>query len=351
MKLAGLESLRGAAALYVLLHHIAHLNHWTGPAALPFRFGQEAVILFFLISGFVIALAQERTSQPGFRAYFRRRILRIFPIFLAALGLAAVFAPSIAGPDVRTDLPTLVGNLWQLQDLRELKPGVAVQVFGGNAPLWSLSYEWWFYLVFYGLWRWVPDHLRDLCVGVVGGAAVLIYAVAPNQAALFLSYFPIWWAGARLAHLQLSGGPVRWRGLAPLLVVVVLWGAVAGLAHLRGQALSFGHYPILPFRHALVALAMVATALALGRVRPQWPTEGLWPFTRLAGISYAVYVFHYPILASTWFEVLPTVARLAAQIGLVVMLAVLAEYWVQPWINRLFRQRGDRDPLKAMSPP
>ena len=59
-----LEGVRGFAALYVLIHHLSHpLIGQSGLKALPFRFGQEAVIVFFLISGFVIEYSAGRTPQ------------------------------------------------------------------------------------------------------------------------------------------------------------------------------------------------------------------------------------------------------------------------------------------------
>ena len=36
-----------------------------------------------------------------------------------------------------------------LQDRSYAKPGVWVSLVGGNAPLWSLSYEWWFYMAYF----------------------------------------------------------------------------------------------------------------------------------------------------------------------------------------------------------
>jgi peptidoglycan/LPS O-acetylase OafA/YrhL len=347
MKLSGLESLRGAAALYVLLHHAAVLNGWPVPLGLVFRFGQEAVIAFFLISGFVIALAQERTTEPGFGAYLRRRAFRIYPVFLMALALAFVFAPSLPHA-VRTDLPTLVGNLLQLQDLSQLKPGVAFEVFGGNDPLWSLSYEWWFYLFFYGLWRWRPDRTRDRDVTVAGAAGVIVFALAPNPIALFLAYFPLWWAGARLAHLHLSGGPVQWRAFSPLAIVAALWGGVAAAAAMKGTELSIGHYPLLPLRHSVVALGAVGVALTLRAWRVDWMARGWAPLTAFAGVSYAVYVLHYPVLASGWFAGLPHVVRLPVQCALVLGLAVVAERLVQPWLQRL-SLRTDRGAAPSLT--
>jgi peptidoglycan/LPS O-acetylase OafA/YrhL len=346
-KLAGLEAIRGAAALYVVAHHAAALNGWTGPLKAVTAFGQEAVIVFFVLSGFVVALAQERTSQPEFAAYLRRRAVRIFPIYLLAIALAAGLAGSNPDPRVRTDVATLVGNLFQLQDISSLKPGVLVDVFGGNFPLWSLSYEWWFYLGFYALWRWRPDSLRDRDVAAAGALAVLVYAVIPNQIALFVAYFPIWWAGARLSHHYLRGEDrFRWSGLAPLAVVTGLWAAVVAVQFVGGEALSPGLYPVLPLRHAIGGGVAVLLALALCRRRPGWEATEVWLLTPLASLSYAIYVFHYPILASGLFAPLPPAVRLPVQLALILLLALLAERVVQPLLNRLFAV-GPRAPAGA----
>jgi peptidoglycan/LPS O-acetylase OafA/YrhL len=51
---AGLDAARAIAAIYVVIHHWATSNQLTNGPGLIFRFGQEAVIVFFLLSGFVI---------------------------------------------------------------------------------------------------------------------------------------------------------------------------------------------------------------------------------------------------------------------------------------------------------
>jgi peptidoglycan/LPS O-acetylase OafA/YrhL len=50
-----------------------------------FRFGQEAVMLFFLLSGFVIYYSFSLGKDKSFQGYFQRRWLRIYPIFIFAL--------------------------------------------------------------------------------------------------------------------------------------------------------------------------------------------------------------------------------------------------------------------------
>jgi peptidoglycan/LPS O-acetylase OafA/YrhL len=59
-----LEAVRGGAALYVFLGHfiISLIVNKNSLFLIPFRFGQEAVILFFLMSGFVIELSHKKNQ-------------------------------------------------------------------------------------------------------------------------------------------------------------------------------------------------------------------------------------------------------------------------------------------------
>lgn len=121
MKLENLEAARGFAALYVLLHHLDPL---AGTRLQPLlRFGQEAVIMFFLVSGFVIyfSYAKSKGGQtPG--EFMWRRALRIYPIFILALGLA-VLANAVKGDMSCLTVQDLVGNLLMQQDIARVKGG------------------------------------------------------------------------------------------------------------------------------------------------------------------------------------------------------------------------------------
>jgi peptidoglycan/LPS O-acetylase OafA/YrhL len=147
-----LEALRGFAALHVLLNHVSnsylHLQHsfW----ALPLRFGQEGVLIFFLLSGFVICYSHHRAAAggDGFRIYFFKRGRRIYPIFLLALLLAYGIACLGAQDWAPVNFRQLFGNIFMLQDHTD-RPGVFCLPFADNQPLWSLSFEWWFYMMFY----------------------------------------------------------------------------------------------------------------------------------------------------------------------------------------------------------
>jgi peptidoglycan/LPS O-acetylase OafA/YrhL len=82
-----LDAIRGAAAAYVVVYH-ARCFAQTSIAPMM-SFGPEAVILFFLLSGFVISYSSERRlCEPGgVRSYLVHRFRRIYPLFLVALAL------------------------------------------------------------------------------------------------------------------------------------------------------------------------------------------------------------------------------------------------------------------------
>lgn len=223
-KLHKLEMMRGFAAFYVLCHHLAIARFQMQGSICGFllSFGQEAVLLFFLLSGFVVFYSTEKHSDKGFARYFTRRILRIYPIFLLALLLSAVvyyLQPHAQG----VSLKELAANLLFLQDFSSGKPGVWFSTFAGNAPLWSLSYEWWFYMMFFPIWKLVPYKAQIHLVAVISIIGFGTYSMIPNQLSLFLMYFLIWWCGAEMAREFMAIGSVSFSSLrAPLVYLTVL---------------------------------------------------------------------------------------------------------------------------------
>jgi len=100
-KFIKLECLRGFAAIYVVLHHNIKFSYDVLGLDLGelFRFGQEAVILFFLISGFVIYYSYSTDPSQSFWKYFKKRALRIYVpltiVFLIGYLLECVASGSI----------------------------------------------------------------------------------------------------------------------------------------------------------------------------------------------------------------------------------------------------------------
>lgn len=166
--LSRLEGLRGMAAIYVLIHHArllltqpyteGYLKHPEQYSSFDkifvygsavFKFGHEAVILFFVLSGFVIHLKQAKqisTASNSFNLadYLQKRALRIYPTLLFSLLLTYL-------------LDLLWGEISKTYALENYTFGSFISnlvlipqsaAWGNNYPIWSLKHEWFFYLIY-----------------------------------------------------------------------------------------------------------------------------------------------------------------------------------------------------------
>lgn len=144
-----LESLRGIAAMMVVVHHYANwvldrtvpgtVSH--GFQMLTKHWGGLGVELFFVISGFLIPSILAGRSMP-YWTYLRRRIRRIYPLAIIAILLACA-ARIAAGKPVVSHPVT--GNQW-------LDVGLNLLLVPGLYPMdkiydvtWTLSFEMLFY--------------------------------------------------------------------------------------------------------------------------------------------------------------------------------------------------------------
>tara|TARA_R110000868_G_scaffold28102_3_gene105763 strand:- start:1774 stop:2859 length:1086 start_codon:yes stop_codon:yes gene_type:complete len=152
-----LDSLRFLAALIVVISHTRNavfVEYGLLPdteksplVAIGYaltRISNEAVIMFFVLSGFLVGgRATSKIFSGEFDAsnYAIDRISRIMVPLVPALAFT-VFVVMFNNEPL--NFTELVGNLFSLQ-------GIFVESFGGNEPLWSLSYEVWFYILVFAL--------------------------------------------------------------------------------------------------------------------------------------------------------------------------------------------------------
>ena len=389
-----IEGLRGLACIMVALSHVFFVTPLDPSVTLPtwlhhMEAGHAGVLIFFMLSGYVIGWTNFGSWSPaGQHAYLRRRILRLVPIYYVSLALTA--AVSLLLQD-SGQVPVLVASAFGLQNL-DAYFGLKVNVPLRNSALWSLNYELLYYAVFLALWRWQPR------LGWIIGPALVATTLswcAPSAMPVFLGSYSCGWvfwaAGWQLARL-----PERPVGAPPLPVLTWVLLAYAaheicgvlrilnalGLHNTDSGMVSIGNLglfpPIvlllaavsnrqLPYQGLFSALAWLLCLVPLagmlwtGRLwsQPNWVMGGgavllaaaclgvrtsgwLRWFGWIGGISYAFYVVHFPLLFALERLPLPR-GTLLAYSGRVLVWLVLAlalswflERHFQAWIRTRF---------------
>lgn len=299
MKLNRIEMLRGFCAIYVFLGHFlfSHLLEKDSSIGLLFRFGQEAVILFFIISGFVIYYSMDVTKKITFSQYFEKRFLRIYPIFLFSI-IICIFFLYFNKEDI--SIFNLIGNILMFQDFQTGKPGVLVDTFQGNSALWSLSYEWWFYMLFFIIWKKFSYFNQIKAVGLITFIGFFTYQILPNQISLFCSYFLIWWMGVELAKQYKNKDNIENLKLSfyLLLILMILNIINSFIYKINGGTLSFGIYPILQLRHVMATVVFITIYFIWNHYKWIGFNSLFKYFYSIAPLTYAIYILHYPLSVS-----------------------------------------------------
>lgn len=311
-----LDGLRGVAALVVLVFHVLLVSPifdglepgvrpeepswWITHTPLSLLWaGSEAVIVFFVLSGFVLALpARER--RISWRAYYPQRMVRLYVPVWASLVLAVAWTLVVP----RRDHPEL--SEWYaahvpVQDISETARDAVLLVGTGwiNSPLWSLRWEVAFSLL-------LPLYVAGALVlrrAWLSKLAVLLVAVGVAGAlgmdrALYLSMFAF---GVLLAYEQervtalarrlVVHGPVP--RAVPVLVCVLFISSESALLVLGAESsLARGCAVVLQVVGAclavLLALHWPPLQRALGHPWVQW----------LGVRSFSLYLVHEPIVVS-----------------------------------------------------
>ncbi|MCE7063866.1 acyltransferase [Dyadobacter sp. CY326] len=349
-KLIKLEMIRGFAAVYVAIGHtvknslmIANINF-----SYLFRFGQEAVILFFILSGIVIQYSFVKSENKSFQSFFLRRFLRIYvPLLLVFFTnyLLVYFSEGLA----QVSWAELAGNILMLQDYSQVKPGTLVAPFLGNSPLWSLSYEWWFYFIFFALYSRFGSR-SGRYAHAISIIAAISYFFYPTFAGRVMMYLTIWWAGADIALLYVRNEAITLKTLAIPLSSITAITIILGLnAYFNADKMSAllhdsgpGVSPILELRHFAFAFLIIPAAL-LWRA---WKWIGFYPifgvFKHIAPISFGIYISHFFLISNANYlaNVLPNrPLQLIVYTLVCLIFSYVVERKIYPAVSQMFRKQ------------
>lgn len=300
-KLQKLEAIRGFSALYVVFFHMLPQKiFFLGiNVGFLFRFGSEAVIMFFILSGFVIKYSWEKSENKRFKHYFFKRFIRIyiplFFIFILAYCAKSYTEGGLANPDWET----LLGNIFMLQDVISLKPNVISATYMANSVLWSLSYEWWFYMLFILLVKKISSSKLNTWVNILTISATVSYLIYPFFLNRIIMYFAIWWIGVRLADIYLKGETFTFKSIKKysyvLLSIIALLGInlFMNFEYTKVYDYPLVAYPFVELRHFVFAFLAMFGGIIWNKLNWFGFDKVFGFFRYLAPFSYVIYISHY----------------------------------------------------------
>jgi peptidoglycan/LPS O-acetylase OafA/YrhL len=304
-RLAGLDGLRGLAALYVVVNHVFlrafpgypmdRAPFWAG----WFIYGRFAVVVFIVLSGFSLALSPARHGWrlDGVSRFARRRARRILPAYWAALAFSLAVAwlvvpqPGHGVPDAKS----VVVNGLLVQNV--------VGAPSPNAAFWSMAVEAQLYVLFPLLLlmvrRWgavvmvATVTLVVATVGIVGPHVspldTFVIQSPPDLAALFtVGILGAGIVGASRARRSWPWARLALAAAAPVLATIWWQGSVWTLDHLFWVDLALGP-----------AIACLLAGLATGGPGGRGSLLRLLdarPMRNLGSSSYSLYLTHAPIV-------------------------------------------------------
>lgn len=351
-----LDLVRFLAAVSVFITHAKYprfTNGWLDDVG---RYGSDAVMIFFVLSGLVIAHVTQ-AKERNIETYAISRLARLWSVALPALLLSFIadtvgrrFYPQIYdGPWYQGEHPAfrlLVNAIFQGQSwFSNLLPFT-------NTPYWSLGYEFWYYVIFAaahflrGLTRWT---VLTLCCVLCGPKILLL--------------LPVWLFGVGIYHFSRSReipeklGWLLWIGSFTIYWLFnylgipgyLLWRTVNWLGdsfvvdQLIWSKDFAGNY--------VIGLLVAANFLGFWRIQGSFKAL-LQRYQRsirfLAGFTFSIYLFHMPLLhffgalvqhnaenqISQSFIIIATVAS-------TLLLGIFTEQkksTVRQWVTAIFRK-------------
>jgi len=311
-----LDFVRALGAQLVLLGHAAHYM-WPQNFLANGAVQTIGVFIFFLISGFLISYSvftKRHDPTYDFGSFFIDRFCRIYSAFLPALILVAIIDGLIVADPAyqwRRDfnLQTWIGNLLMLQDfpvfqvLRRLgmhdSPWMIAE-FGSARPFWTISIEWWIYMLFGGI--------VFFCVrrgGRIGwGTLFVLGLVAIEPLYHFVGGFDncltiLWIVGLGASVFQISLPRLAARGALPpsrRLYWISMGTAAAGTLFVVGRLFSNKFHTTELQLGLFFAIVVFGLFFALGCVKAEVPRFLGWALGFAAAYSYSLYLIHHTFL-------------------------------------------------------
>lgn len=311
-----LDLLRGLASLLVFLGHMRLLlfieySEISNPNFLVKRLnsltvlGHQSVMIFFVLSGFFISATVIRRIQQkqwSWVNYLVDRLTRLYIVLIPALLLSS-FWDSLGIKIFGTGQDSFYGEKFHNGHLATYKilenftfqnalgtiafvQTIFVDLFGSNKAVWSLAYEFWYYILF-------PSIILFFCVKSL--KARIFYAFLASGILLMVGseiriYFLVWLMGALVSICHPSKYLNNKNILNSLILLSILMLCIALISERFISSPKIADF--------LIGISTAGMIYLLVNSRSQITQEGAYEkFSKgLAGCSYTLYLVHMPIL-------------------------------------------------------
>lgn len=336
-----MDFLRVVAAFGVLFSH-ADLNLFSNDLFIGASFGHKLVMIFFVLSGFLIAFTVHKKNK-GSQRYLADRFSRLYSVVLPALVFTYIidfigkhFNPGAYVMEIAPHQQglrffinaTFLQEIWGFSS----KPS-------SNGPFWSISYEFWYYMLFW-VFCYFSGTKRNIGLAIV--CLIIGYKI--------LILLPVWVFGV-LAYnysdkikLSVKSASVLFTvTLAIIICLTFFWDF-----SLFTDKFVFGHPPLFfssqfvfdwifgaIFATNLFSLTYIASDFSLPK-----SIESVIKY--LSSVTFSLYLFHFPLLVLFGALIpydkssyLQTVSLLGVIVLIVCLLAAITEKQREHW-KRLF---------------
>jgi peptidoglycan/LPS O-acetylase OafA/YrhL len=315
-----LDIVRPMAAMIVLLSHINQLPG--GRLDFLSTSGVQAVDVFFVLSGFVIAHVCA-TSERQISAYFVSRAARIYSVAIPAIFLTAALdyfglhanAASYEGPFQPIGPGLLIRCIFFINEQWNTH-----RFPGSNGPYWSLGFEVWYYIAL-GAFVFAPRRWRWLV------AATILIFIGPKVALLF----PLWLMGVALYRFLAK--PLN---ISPLFGWILFAGSLFLLAIYQlfphPQLQQFMNVSLSPERlwtlgqDYLVGFLFCIHLIGFKVISPwlsRWLDDHSRSIRYIAGATFSIYLTHVPIMQFL-VAVFPRFEQASLSVALMIIITLLA---------------------------
>ncbi|WP_424767006.1 acyltransferase family protein [Paenibacillus sp. sgz302251] len=345
-----LDFIRGLSAILVVMEHLSSRlfvgygnveNHSVLVKLLYLLniLGGPSVIIFFVLSGFFISRSVLKAvfeNKWSWRRYMIDRLSRLYVVLIPALILTLIldmvssrFFEYERYTNIYDNLKDFIGNLFFLQN-------IFTGVYGSNAPLWSLNYEFWYYMLFPILLLIVSyNKSKFVKLFYLLVAIIIIFTIAIRMN----TYFIVWLIGTLVLLLPRINFLIR--GFIPVIALILLLGAmIVRPLMMTGRLFTESWTEDLFVVDLFLGLAFgFLVYTLLHNISDKIKNIELKRLGKIANLissfSFSLYLIHYPIINTLYYwganngftGLQPNIISIVLEVLLVILICIIAFFF------------------------